>query len=76
MSYGIRMDHPGLLRRTTLDDMGFWSGSAERRVKTMRAGKLSIAQCLAWASRAPHEVPIVNNEFEFLAMSTPEACGD
>lgn len=39
----------------------------------MRAGHLSLGQCLSWAARAPREVPLVNGEFEFLAMNTPEA---
>jgi len=39
----------------------------------MRAGELTLKECCAWAARASHEVPIVNDEFEFIAAFTPEA---
>jgi hypothetical protein len=33
----------------------------------MRRGEFSLIELLAWARRAPHEVPTLNGEFEFLA---------
>ena len=38
----------------------------------MRAGELTLKECCQWAAHAPHEVPIVNGEFEFIAAFTPE----
>jgi hypothetical protein len=49
-----------------------WSMTIDERVAAMRAGKLTLEQCAAWAARFPHEVPLLNGEFEFLAASTPE----
>lgn len=51
----------------------FWRLSANERVALMRAGELTIAECCRWAARAPHEVPVANGEFEFIAAFTPEA---
>lgn len=39
----------------------------------MRSGGLSLSECCAWAAKAPEEVPLVNGEFEFIVMFTPEA---
>jgi hypothetical protein len=49
-----------------------WAMSAQERVQAMRAGRLSLALCLHWASRRPREVPLLNGEWEFIAISTPE----
>ncbi len=49
-----------------------WAMTREERVRAMRAGALSIRLCLHWASRAPHEVPTLNGEWEFIAAKTPE----
>ena len=46
--------------------------AADERVRAMRAGRLSLRLCLHWASRRPHEVPLLNGEFEFIAVHTPE----
>jgi hypothetical protein len=51
----------------------FWRLSPIERIALMRAGELTLKECCQWAARAPHEVPIVNGEFEFIAASTPEA---
>ena len=45
----------------------------EERVRAMRAGKLSLRLCLHWASRRPAEVPLLDGEFEFIAIHTPDA---
>lgn len=52
----------------------FWRSSPSVRVRMMRAGDLTLAECSRWAARAPHEVPLVNGEFEYIAAFTPEAC--
>jgi hypothetical protein len=49
-----------------------WAMTPDERVQAMRAGRLSLALCLHWASRRPHEVPLLNGEWEFIAISTPE----
>ena len=49
-----------------------WAITREERVQAMRAGRMSLRLCLHWASRAPHEVPLLENEWEFIAISTPE----
>jgi hypothetical protein len=38
----------------------------------MRRGELSLHQLREWARRRPDEVPAVNDEFEFIALTTPE----
>lgn len=58
-----------------------WAMSPEQRAaamwRTLRRGpgepvELSWRQLWAWAARRPHEVPLVNGEFAFIAMATPE----
>jgi hypothetical protein len=51
-----------------------WLMSADQRVAAMRRGELSLEQCAAWAAHHPEQVPLVNGEFEFLAVCTPEVC--
>jgi len=43
-----------------------------QRIDAMWAGQLSWDQLFAWARKAPHEVPLVNGEFAFIALATPE----
>ena len=38
----------------------------------MRAGRLSRRQCLHWAACRPQEVPLLDGEWEFIAVATPE----
>jgi hypothetical protein len=49
-----------------------WAMTPEKRVQAMRAGQLSLRLCLHWASRCPDEVPLLNGEWEFIAISRPE----
>jgi hypothetical protein len=44
-----------------------WAMTPDERARAMRAGKLSLRLCLHWASRAPHEVPLVDGEWAFVA---------
>jgi hypothetical protein len=49
-----------------------WKMTVDERIVAMRAGKLSLEQCAAWAARYPEQVPLLNGEFEYLAAFTPE----
>ena len=51
----------------------FWQLTAGERVAAMRRGELTLAECCRWASRAPHEIPLLNGEFEFIAAFTADA---
>ena len=33
----------------------------------MRRRELTLQECCAWAARAPHEVPLLDGEFAFIA---------
>jgi len=44
-----------------------WQMTAQQRVAAAREGKLTLGEMLRWASRRPGEVPLVNNEFFFIA---------
>lgn len=57
-------------------DRVFWALSPSERVAAMRRGELTIAEASRWAARAPHEIPILNGEFEYLAARTPEVADD
>ncbi len=49
-----------------------WRMTAEQRVAAMYAGELSFHQLCAWSSRYRDQVPVLNGEFWFLAVLTPE----
>lgn len=50
-----------------------WRMSSAQRVAAFYRGELSLADCLAWASRYPREPPLAGNgEFLFIAVRTPE----
>lgn len=49
-----------------------WRMSPEERVAAMRRGELARWQLYEWAARRPREVPLLNDEFEFIALYTPE----
>jgi len=67
-----------LLTRMTVDRearlQALWRMTPNERIAAMRRGSLSMEQCCAWAGRYPHQVPLINGEFEFLAAYTPEVC--
>ena len=44
----------------------------EGRLAAYRRGEFDLDTCCLWASRYPREVPLLNGEFEFIALSTPE----
>jgi hypothetical protein len=49
-----------------------WAMSPQERVAAMRRGELNSLQLYEWARRAPREVPLLDGEFEFIAITTPE----
>lgn len=46
--------------------------TAAERIAVMRRGELTLKECCRWAARAPHEVPLLHGEFEFIAAFTPD----
>jgi hypothetical protein len=50
-----------------------WKMSREERVAAMHRGELTWGQLYEWASKAGHEVPLLNGEYAFIAATTPEA---
>ena len=50
-----------------------WRMSPDERCAAARRGEFSLGEMLKWASRCPHEVPIVNGEFFFIAAQSFEA---
>ena len=51
-----------------------WQMTPAQRVAAMRRGELNLLQCAAWAARYPEQVPLINGEFEYIAVLTPEVC--
>jgi hypothetical protein len=49
-----------------------WAMTPDERVRAMRTGELSLRLCLHWASCRPDEVPLLDGEWEFIAVHTPE----
>ena len=43
-----------------------WAMTPAQRRQAAQRGQLSLGEMLKWASRRPHEVPIVNGEFFFI----------
>lgn len=51
----------------------FWHElSPGERVAAMRRGELTLAQLAEWSRQAPHEVPRLNGELEWIAARTPD----
>jgi hypothetical protein len=44
------------------------------RVAAYRRGEFDLDTCCLWAACYPQEVPLLNGEFEFIALKTPEVC--
>ncbi len=74
--------HQGLLIDRIFRDLSvrdgwlrvLWQMTPNQRVAAMRRGELALEQCAAWAARYPEQVPLLNGEFEYLAVLTPEVC--
>jgi hypothetical protein len=50
-----------------------WKMSAQERVSAMWRGELTWGQLYEWASKARHQVPLIDGEYAFIAAQTPEA---
>lgn len=51
----------------------FWYELApEERVAAMRRGELTLAQLAEWSRQARHEVPLLNGEFEWIAVRSAD----
>jgi len=51
-----------------------WKMNGVQRVAAMRRGELTLEQLAAWSARYPNEVPLLDGEFEWITVRTPEAC--
>jgi hypothetical protein len=51
-----------------------WQMTVAQRISAMRRAELTLEQCSAWAARYPEQVPLLNGEFEYLALLSPEVC--
>lgn len=51
-----------------------WRMTPTERVAAMRRGELTLEQCCAWAARHPEQVPLLNGDYEFIAIHMPEVC--
>lgn len=49
-----------------------WGMSSQERVCAMWAGQLTLQQLSEWSARRPHEVPRIDGEFAWIAVTTPE----
>jgi len=49
-----------------------WGMTPAERQAAMWAGELTHDQLWEWCKRAPEEVPLIQNEFAFIAAFTPE----
>ena len=49
-----------------------WAMTAEQREQAMYRRELTLTQCCEWASVCPDEVPRLNDDFWFIAITTPE----
>lgn len=54
------------------ESRALWEMTPAQRQAAMWRGQLSSHQLFEWAARKPSEVPLINDEFAFLAWSTPE----
>jgi hypothetical protein len=64
----VRVVHTPTSLATTDERLArMWALTAAQRLQEARHGRLTLAEMLRWASRATHEVPLVNNEFFFIA---------
>jgi|AntDryMetagUQ889_1029465.scaffolds.fasta_scaffold12369_3 hypothetical protein len=64
--------HPPRSAAEELEEL--WALTHDERVAAMYAGELTQRQCFAWARRAPADVPLLEGEFWFIAITTPEVC--
>jgi hypothetical protein len=51
-----------------------WQMTVAQRIGAMRRGELTGEQLGAWSARHPDQVPMLNGEFEWIAIRMPEVC--
>ena len=51
-----------------------WEMTVDQRIAAMRRGDLMREQLAAWSARHPDQVPMLNGEFEWIAVRMPEVC--
>jgi hypothetical protein len=49
-----------------------WAMTPAQRVAAMWRSELTLQQLAHWSSHAPREVPLLGDEFAWIAMRTPE----
>lgn len=49
-----------------------WQMTVEQRIAAMRRGNLTREQLAAWSARHPDQVPMLNGEFEWIAICLHE----
>ena len=62
--------HPRYAAGEELEEL--WAMTHDERCAAMYAGELTMRQCFAWARRAPTDIPVLDGEFWFIAIHTPE----
>jgi len=50
-----------------------WALSRSERVAAAQRGQLTLGEMLRWASRRPHEVPLVDGDFFFITALSADA---
>lgn len=63
----LRFGAPSPLEKQQIEQL-----TREQRIAGMITGRFSYAQLCWWASRWPHEVPLINGEYAFLALFEAE----
>jgi hypothetical protein len=53
-----------------------WAMSPDERRHAAEHGQFSLGEMLAWARRAPHEVPILDGEFFFITALSADTAED
>jgi hypothetical protein len=51
-----------------------WQMTAAQRIAAMRRGVFSFVPWGGGPARHPEQVPLLNGEFEYIAVLTPEVC--
>lgn len=69
----IRPPRLGFQPLTPLEKEQLLRTNAEQRIAAMCAGRLTYGQLCWWASHWPDEVPLINDEFAFIAFFEAEA---
>lgn len=49
-----------------------WDMTAAQRVAAMHRGELTLDQLAGWSATRPDEVPLLNGEFAWITLTTPE----